>query len=102
MAKTYTVVNGFTLQADKTVVFGPGETIPAEYADHWYVQAQVADGNVKEGAVKDVPSESAAVVGNKDDRDARKTPPLNDGAAAGPDKAAKTDETPAKAQPSRA
>jgi len=50
MAKRYTVVHPFTLRLDEgeSIAFGPGEVVPEEHAGHWYVQAQVVSGYVRE------------------------------------------------------
>lgn len=50
MSKAYEVVHPFTLRLDdgEAVHFGPGETVPEQHAGHWYVQAQVVAGYVRE------------------------------------------------------
>lgn len=46
MAKRVTVVQPFSVQLDDGQVrrFGPGEVVPDDLAEHWYVQAQIPAG----------------------------------------------------------
>ena len=62
MSKTYEVVHPFTLRLDdgEAVHFGPGETVPEQHAGHWYVQAQVVAGYVRETEAPEAAPEAEA------------------------------------------
>lgn len=76
MVKQYTVLEPVTLSLngdevkaagyadrvdnDGLIRLGPGEVIPESLHEHWYVQAQVAVGSVKEGEVRAPKTEEPA------------------------------------------